>query len=59
MARSCYPFAEWQEYLEFEARTNLEPIKGQIEKHQQVEFQFIKDLTSLLTLPLPQTFLKM
>lgn len=42
------PFSEWHEYLKFEAQTKPLSIPGPVEKHQQVEFQFIKDLIILL-----------
>lgn len=42
------PFAEWREYLQFEYQTRVRPIRNSIEKDQQVEFQFIKDLSSIL-----------
>jgi hypothetical protein len=42
------PFAEWLEFLLFEARTKPVPLKGKIEATYPTEFGFIKDLNTLL-----------
>lgn len=43
------PFAEWHEYLQFEFQTKPQALLLKaIKKQQQIEFQFIKDLTTLL-----------
>lgn len=42
------PFSEWREYLQFEFQTRPQPIQEAVEKDQQVESQFIKDLITLL-----------
>jgi hypothetical protein len=42
------PFAEWLEYLQFEAQTKPQPISGTIESGYYKEFNFIHDLVTLL-----------
>lgn len=43
------PFAEWREYLQFECQTKAQTVpQDSVEKHQQTEFEFIKDLTIVL-----------
>ncbi len=42
------PFAEWLDYLQFETQSQFRPIQGPIEKIEKTEFQFIKDLVTLL-----------
>jgi hypothetical protein len=41
------PFAEWRDFLRFENETKIKPVQGPIQK-ASIEFQFIKDLTTLL-----------
>jgi hypothetical protein len=43
------PFAEWKEYLRFEFQTHPRPIPPElVDKHQQEEFQLIKDFMTFL-----------
>jgi hypothetical protein len=42
------PFAEWHEYLQFEDETKPHPLRDKVESDQEIEFQFINDMITLL-----------
>ncbi len=42
------PFAEWLEFLQFEAQAKPCPLLGPIESNNEVDFPFIKDLVAVL-----------